>query len=154
VYLIVIFAVSLDEGIKMGEEFIKIETKRELACCPFCGDEPYFTESVNGSQMNYLGCVKCEISLKAARTDYAIGSPMTRDIVFDWNKRANLKWTTEAPKKEGYYFVGHQPNGETIAHVFTRPGHNYLCVEDANAFYMVEKLGTKWAGPIAEPEAI
>jgi len=59
----------------------------DLLDCPFCGGKPYFTKSVNGTNMNYIGCSSCGFQFKVMRTDIPLDSPMTKDIVAAWNQR-------------------------------------------------------------------
>lgn len=63
----------------------------ELKPCPFCpdGGKPYFTKSVNGTNMAYVGCAQCGLQLKAqvqfltSREDWRL----SKDIVSIWNTR-------------------------------------------------------------------
>lgn len=65
-------------------------TNTELKPCPFCpdGGKPYFTRAVNGTQMAYVGCSECGISLKCAVLGYGEDAPLSRNIVAVWNTRA------------------------------------------------------------------
>ena len=53
--------------------------------CPFCGGEAYKTESVNGSNMVYVGCSPCGIAFKAQKD--CTNGILTKDIVAAWNQR-------------------------------------------------------------------
>lgn len=55
----------------------------ELKPCPFCGSAAYYTESVNGNSMVYVGCSPCGVHFKALRTP----NGLTKDIVTAWNTR-------------------------------------------------------------------
>lgn len=60
--------------------------------CPFCpdGGAPYFTKTVNGTNMAYVGCSKCGVELKAQvqfltnREDWTL----SKDIIGIWKARA------------------------------------------------------------------
>jgi hypothetical protein len=64
----------------------KVREDEVLLPCPFCGGKAYYTESVNGSNMAYVGCTVCGISAKAARTGFNL-SEWTRDLKLVWNTR-------------------------------------------------------------------
>lgn len=67
--------------------------KTELLPCPFCpdGGKPYFTKTVNGTNMAYVGCGQCGVKLKAqvqfltSREDWRL----SKDIVGIWNTRVS-----------------------------------------------------------------
>ena len=62
----------------------------KLKPCPFCpdGGKPYYVESVNGSQMAYVGCSVCGISMKAALVSAApTVFKWSKDLVSLWNSR-------------------------------------------------------------------
>jgi Lar family restriction alleviation protein len=58
-----------------------------LRNCPFCGGEPYYTESVNGSKMIYVGCCACGIAFKAQKIYSPTGEMPTKDVIAAWNQR-------------------------------------------------------------------
>ncbi len=72
----------------------------ELQPCPLCRGPAYYTETVNGTSMAYVGCAACGISMKAALTP-GPGPHQTqwsRDIRAVWNTRvasAQLSVTRE-----------------------------------------------------------
>lgn len=66
----------------------------------------------------------------------------------------------DVPTVEGFYWL-HMNDIWTIEHVFKRPGHEYLCVQQPDiglagkrSFLAVEKLvnHAAWFGPITKPE--
>jgi hypothetical protein len=59
-----------------------------LLPCPFCGGPAYYTESVNGSRMVYVGCSVCGIAHKAEKVYRPGGDYLTKDVKAAWNKRA------------------------------------------------------------------
>jgi Restriction alleviation protein Lar len=59
------------------------ETENGLRPCPFCGGKAYYIESVNGSNMAYVGCAVCGFDIKAAVFD----GKLSKDIKFLWNTR-------------------------------------------------------------------
>ena len=70
----------------------------DLKPCPFCGGQAYYTRSVNGSQMHYVGCSTCGFEFKAQEVHHADTSLdcLTRDIVAAWNQRAGFIKEPEA----------------------------------------------------------
>ena len=61
----------------------------ELKRCPFCGGEAYFTKSVNGSNMIYVGCSPCGIQFKALNVYQPNGEwQPTKDVIAAWNHRS------------------------------------------------------------------
>ena len=71
-----------------GGTVVPIPNVSELLPCPFCGGQAYYTQSVNGSQMHYIGCSSCGIAFKAQETGGPGFVKLTKDIVAAWNKRA------------------------------------------------------------------
>ena len=64
----------------------------DMKPCPFCGWPAYYTESVNGSCMVYVGCGRCGIAFKAMKQGYGPTDPqLTKDILTAWNKRADTR---------------------------------------------------------------
>jgi hypothetical protein len=74
------------------------EDENGMLPCPFCGGEAYKTESVNGSNMVYVGCSPCGIAFKAQKD--CTNGILTKDIVAAWNQRkgtfycCNMFWDT------------------------------------------------------------
>jgi hypothetical protein len=68
----------------------------ELKPCPFCpdGGKPYFTRTVNGTKMLYVGCSQCGVSMKAALIMVTpVDEQPSKDLVAIWNTRASLAET-------------------------------------------------------------
>ncbi len=70
-----------------------------------------------------------------------------------------MEWTSETPKQKGWYWIHGFLWDRKIVPVFTRPGHDYLCVNHPDVcnhtksdFLCVEKLGAMWSGPIEPPK--
>jgi transcription elongation factor Elf1 len=57
-----------------------------LKSCPFCGGKAYKTESVNGSNMVYVGCGPCGVHFKAQKD--GTNGVLSKDVVAYWNTRA------------------------------------------------------------------
>jgi hypothetical protein len=75
--------------------------------------------------------------------------------------KVDVNWTDEIPETEGYYWVDCFAFGQRVVPVFTRPGHDYLCINNPDVcrhtksdFWAVKSLGAKWAGPIKKPNLI
>lgn len=64
-----------------------MSANQQLLPCPFCGREPYRTESVNGSEMLYIGCSTCGVAIKAKKIHYPGRTEWSRDIAAVWNSR-------------------------------------------------------------------
>lgn len=69
-------------------------TEPALEPCPLCpdGGKPYFTKTVNGTNMAYVGCGQCGVQLKAqvqfltSREDWTL----SKDIIAIWNTRSRV----------------------------------------------------------------
>lgn len=68
------------------------DTKPSLLACPFCGGDPYYTETVNGSNIVIVGCSPCGVYMEAMKCWYPGAADrdyyLTKDVVAAWNTRA------------------------------------------------------------------
>jgi hypothetical protein len=92
-----------------------------LKPCPFCpdGGKPYFTRAVNGTQMAYVGCSQCGISLKAQVQGYGPDAPLSKDIIAIWNTRPSFPTSAARAAAEEvvkrFDSLGWFPNSNAIA---------------------------------------
>jgi len=108
----------------MSEDELK-QAAKYLLLCPFCGGTPYYTRSVNGTNMHRIGCSACGVYFKAAEVYAPGGTEVTRDIAAAWNKRSvanptimsdELRQAAERMIKEaqGYRELGGWPDEDPI----------------------------------------
>lgn len=70
-----------------ADETIVAARSKPLLPCPFCGREPYRTETVNGTNMLKIGCSDCGVEIKAAKIFYPGRTEWSRDLEAVWNRR-------------------------------------------------------------------
>lgn len=59
-----------------------------LLPCPFCDGKPYYTSSVNGNLMLYVGCGQCKIEFARQRKDFGPTPPeLVAEIKAAWNSQ-------------------------------------------------------------------
>jgi hypothetical protein len=70
-------------------------SEEKLEACPLCAGPAYYTESVNGTHMAYIGCSRCGISMKAAWV------PLGPPGVDGWSKDIRAVWNTRPSPSVG-----------------------------------------------------
>lgn len=124
----------------------KSETK-QFKPCPFCGGEPYYHRSVNGSQMHHLGCSTCGIEFKAAEVHYPGKTGLSKDIVAAWNRRVELIPAEPGRSDSSQFDVASQVLQELLKWDNRRPYAGFMTdlaaiIETARRFVTVEEPGS------------
>lgn len=69
--------------------------------CPFCGYKPFYSVSVNGTNLIRIGCSTCGIVMNTCNLGNAENPKPSDDIVAKWNTRQEVKITIDREKLAG-----------------------------------------------------